>query len=163
MMEPTTRTCCWRWLGRRPFLMSLSTRHTLVVVIKQCRWELFLCEQLLCFMCYCTICPKSCNIVRQTLCALSKLFHCLGNYIIPFFSVLAVVYLFSLSAFPVFDLDCVVWVSSYLPLFTAKSLLKTFWNKVSLSSQITYSPWISSGMFSVPGWVIPSRKCWNHI
>lgn len=85
MMEPTTRTCCWRWPGRRPFLMSLSTRHTLVVVIKQCRWELFLCEQLLCFMCYCTVCPKSCNIVRQTLCALSKLVHCLDNYIIPFF------------------------------------------------------------------------------
>lgn len=37
-MEPTTRRCCLRWLGRKVFPMSSSTRHMLVAVTKQCRW-----------------------------------------------------------------------------------------------------------------------------
>lgn len=51
-------------------------------------------------MCYCSICPKNCNTVRQILCTLSKLFYCLGNYIITFFSVFAAIDLCSLSDFP---------------------------------------------------------------
>lgn len=37
-MEPTTRRCCLRWLGRKVFPMSSSTRHMSVAVTKQCRW-----------------------------------------------------------------------------------------------------------------------------
>lgn len=57
-MEHTTRRCCLRWLDRRLFLMSSSTRRTLAAVTKQWRWGTNVCmwfdclEGILFFWCW---------------------------------------------------------------------------------------------------------------